>query len=162
MPALDWIFVCVLVVSLLLGLWRGFVFEVLSVLSWLAAFVLARWFAMDAVHYLPMSGSSESMRFIAGFAVVFVLCLVMGALLAALVKKLVSAVGLSPLDRALGAVFGLVRGVLLLLVATLFAGMSPIKTSPIWQESNGVAVAVTALRGLKPVLPAEFDKFLPV
>ena len=55
MPTLDWFFVAVLLVSLLIGAWRGLVFEVISLLSWIAAFVLAQWFAPDLALKLPMS-----------------------------------------------------------------------------------------------------------
>jgi membrane protein required for colicin V production len=162
MAPLDWIFICVLPVSLLLGAWRGLVFEVLSLLSWVTAYVLARWMAMDAAHYLPMSGSSETMRFAAGFVLVFIVCLILGGLVAVVVKKLVSAVGLSPFDRALGALFGVFRGILLLLVVTLLASMTPVTASSAWQESTGVATGVKVLKGLKPMLPAELEKYLPV
>ena len=57
MPTLDWIFLGVLLTSLLLGAWRGLVYEVLSVVSWLAAFVLAQWFAPDVAQRLPMASS---------------------------------------------------------------------------------------------------------
>jgi len=162
MPALDWIFVGVLLASLLLGAWRGLVFEVLSLLSWVAAFVLAQWLALDVAGYLPMGGSSEVLRYGAGFVLVFIVTVMVGGLVAVVVKKLVSSVGLSPVDRALGAAFGAFRGVLLLLSATLLADMTPMKTSVTWQESNGVAVAVVVLKGIKPLMPTEFEKFLPV
>jgi membrane protein required for colicin V production len=77
------------------------------------------------------------------------------------VKKLTMAVGLRPVDRALGAVFGSVRGVLLLLVATVLVDMTPMKSDPAWQASVGAEVAVAVLRGLKPALPSELNKFLP-
>nr|WP_319563319.1 CvpA family protein [uncultured Rhodoferax sp.] len=162
MAALDWIFFGVLLTSLLLGLWRGLVFEVLSLLSWIAAFVLAQWLALDAAQYLPMSGSSDVMRYAAGFVLVFVAAVMLGGLVAVVVKKLVSSVGLSPFDRALGAMFGTVRGVLLLLVATLLVAMTPVKSSSIWQESIGVRVAEVMLKGLKPMLPPDFAKFVTV
>ncbi len=162
MAALDWIFFGVLLTSLLLGLWRGLVFEVLSLLSWIAAFVLAQWLALDAAQYLPMSGSSDVMRYATGFVLVFVAAVMLGGLVAVVVKKLVSSVGLSPFDRALGAMFGTVRGVLLLLVATLLVAMTPVKSSPIWQESIGVRVAEVMLKGLKPMLPPDFAKFVTV
>jgi len=162
MPALDWIFVGVLLASLLLGAWRGLVFEVLSLLSWVAAFVLAQWLALDVAGYLPMGGSSEVLRYGAGFVLVFIVTVMVGGLVAVVVKKLVSSVGLSPFDRALGAAFGAFRGVLLLLSATLLADMTPMKTSVTWQESNGEAVAVVVLKGIKPLMPTEFEKFLPV
>jgi len=162
MPALDWIFVGVLLASLLLGAWRGLVFEVLSLLSWVAAFVLAQWLALDVAGYLPMGGSSEVLRYGAGFVLVFIVTVMVGGLVAVVVKNLVSSVGLSSFDRALGAAFGAFRGVLLLLSATLLADMTPMKTSVTWQESNGVAVAVVVLKGIKPLMPTEFEKFLPV
>ena len=161
MPTLDWIFLGVLLTSLLLGAWRGLVYEVLSVVSWLAAFVLAQWFAPDVAQRLPMAGSAEPVRYAAGFVLVFVLAVFTGGLLATLIKKLFAAVGLQPADRALGAVFGLLRGVVLLLAATVVVGMSPLKSSDWWQESMGAGLSMAALQGLKPVLPEEFGKYLP-
>lgn len=161
MPALDWIFFGVLLVSLALGAWRGLIYEVLSVVSWIAAFILAQWFALDVGQKLPMSGSGESVRYAAGFALVFVVSVLAGSLLAKLVKKLFAAVGLEPADRALGAAFGLVRGVVLLLAATVVVGMSPLKSSEWWQESVGAGISLVALKGLRPVLPEEFGRYLP-
>jgi len=147
MPMLDWIFVAVLCVSTVVGIWRGLVYEVLSVLNWIAAFVLAQWFAPMAAQRLPMAGASEVVRYAAGFVLVFVVSLFAGGLVAFLIRKLVAAVGLRPVDRVLGAVFGLVRGVVI--------------KGPWWQESTGSHVATVALQGLKPVLPEEFGKYLP-
>jgi membrane protein required for colicin V production len=161
MPALDWIFVAVLAVSLVLGAWRGLVYEVLSLLGWIAAFILAQWLAPDVALKLPMSGASGAVRYAAAFALVFVLSAFAGGLIAKLVKYLFSAVGLQPVDRALGAVFGLVRGTLLLLAATLVIGMTPMKIAPWWLESVGAGMALTVIERLKPVLPHEFGKYLP-
>ena len=161
MQTLDLIFGGVLLVSLLLGVWRGLVYEVLSVVSWVAAFVLAQWFAPDVGQKLPMSGSAEALRYAAGFALVFVLSVFTGGLLIKLIQKLFAAVGLQPADRALGAVFGLIRGLVLLLAATVVIGMSPMKSSAWWQDSVGAGLTMAALKGLKPVLPQEFARYLP-
>lgn len=161
MLALDWIFGGVLLASLLLGAWRGLIYEVFSLVSWVAAFLLARWLAPDLATHLPMAGSSETVRYAVAFAVVFVLSVLVGSLLAALAKKLFAAVGLRPADRALGAVFGLARGLLLVLLATVVIAMTPLKTDPWWQASVGAELAVATLNGLKPVLPQEFAKYLP-
>jgi len=162
MAALDWIFATVLLLSVLLGGWRGLVFEVLSLLSWVAAFVLAQWLALDVAHYLPMGGSSDMMRYGAGFLLVFIAVAMLGGLLAALLKKLMAKVGLRPVDRVLGATFGALRGVLLLLLATVLAAMTPFKSSPAWQESRGVTMSLSVMQGLKPALPGELVKYLPV
>jgi membrane protein required for colicin V production len=160
MPTLDWIFLAVLVFSLLLGAWRGLVFEMLSVLSWIAAFLLAQWFAPDVARLLPMAGATEAIRYAAGFVLVFVASIFLGGLVAFIAKKLIAAVGLSPADRALGALFGVVRGAVLLLALTVVVGMTPLKTSQVWQESLGAHVASLVLAALKPVLPHEFGRYL--
>ncbi len=161
MPMLDWIFLTVLIVSLALGAWRGLIYEVMSVVTWIAAFILAQWFAPDVAQRLPMSGSAEPVRYAAGFAVVFVLSVFAGSLLAKLVQKLFAAVGLQPADRALGAAFGLVRGLVVVLAATVVISMSPLQSSAWWQESVGAGMTLAALKGLKPVLPEEFGRYLP-
>ncbi|MCM2297098.1 CvpA family protein [Rhodoferax sp.] len=161
MPVLDWVFAAVLLMSVLLGAWRGLVFEVLSLLSWIAAFVLAQWLATDVAQYLPISGASEMVRYAAGFLLVFIATVMLGGLLAALLKKLMASVGLRPVDRLLGASFGAVRGVLLLLLATVLAAMTPLKSSLAWQESQGVAVSLTVLHSLEPSLPRDLVKYLP-
>lgn len=161
MSSLDWIFAVVLLLSMALGAWRGLVYEVLSLVNWVVAFVLARLFALDAAQVLPMSGASAALRYAAGFLLVFVLVLIVGTLLTVLIKKLTSAVGLSSVDRTLGAVFGATRGVLLLLLATVVVHQTPMKDSMSWQESVGARMAAGTLKGLKPSLPRDLDKFLP-
>ena len=160
MPVLDGIFLPVLLISLVVGAWRGLVYEILSVANWIAAFVLAQWFAPAAAQWLPLSGASEVVRYAAAFVLVFVAALFAGGLVAFLLRKLVAAVGLRPVDRVMGAAFGLVRGVVVLLALTVVVGMTSMGRGPWWQESTGASIAATVLQGLKPVLPQEFGKYL--
>jgi membrane protein required for colicin V production len=160
MVTVDWIFLAVLAFSLMLGAWRGLVYEVLSVLTWIAAFVLAQWLALDVAQKLPMSGASESIQYAAGFILVFVVSIFVGGLLAKMIKKMFAAVGLAPADRALGAVFGLARGIVFLLAATVAVGMTPMRSDEGWQVSTGAGMATAMLKGLKPVLPETFGKYL--
>lgn len=161
LPAVDWIFLAVLLVSLVVGAWRGFVYELISLASWLAAFVLAQWFAPAAAQWLPMSGSSEALRYAAGFVLVFIAAIFAGGLIAFLAKKLLAVVGLRPADRVLGAGFGLVRGALLLLAFTAVVSMTPLRTATWWQEASGPQVSGALLLGIRPLLPQEFSKYLP-
>ena len=161
MPVLDWIMVGALSASMLLGAWRGLVYEVLSVMGWVSAFILAQWFAPDMAQLLPMRGAGEAVRYAAGFVLVFVLSVFAAALLARLAKTLFSLVGLQPVDRILGAIFGLVRGAVLVLAAAVVATMTPLHTSEWWRESVGAGIASAAVKGLKPLLPQEFGKYLP-
>lgn len=161
MQTLDWIFLGILGISMVVGAWRGLMFEVLSVLSWMAAFVLAQWFAPDMAQLVPMAGASEVVRYGVGFVLVFVATIFAGGLVAFVVKKLVAAAGLSPADRMLGALFGVARGVMVLLAITVVVGMTPLHTAPWWQEAKATQWATVALQGMKPVMPQEFGKYLP-
>ncbi len=161
MVALDWLLLAVLMVSLLLGAWRGLVFEMLSLLAWVLAFVAAQWFATDVAQWLPMTGAANSVRYAAGFLLTFVVTAFAGGLLAVLVKKMISVAGLGPVDRVLGCAFGLVRGLVLLLAAAVVIAMTPLKSSVWWTESAGAGLLGVALKGLKPLVPQEFGKYLP-
>lgn len=161
MATVDWIFLAVLGASFLLGAWRGLVYEVLSVMSWIAAFILAQWLAPDAAAWLPVERAPEAGRYAIGFIVVFIAVVFAGGLVAWLTKKLVQAVGLRPVDRTLGAVFGLIRGAVLLLAVAVVINMSPARRAVWWTESKGAEAAMAALKNLKPMLPERFAQYLP-
>lgn len=161
MSALDWIFLAVLLLSVVWGGWRGLVYEVLSLINWVVAFFVAQWLAPDVARWLPMKDSSGTLRYVAGFGLVFIGSVLAGGLLAVLVKKLTAAVGLRPVDRVLGAAFGLLRGVVVLLLATLVVSMTPLRSHPAWQASVGASLASETLQDLKPLLPREVNRYLP-
>ena len=161
MPVFDWVLLTALAVSLLIGAWRGLVYEVLMLTVWVAAFVAAQWWAADVAKLLPIATASESVRYAVGFAIAFIAAAFAGGFLAWLARKLVTAVGLRPVDRVLGAAFGAVRGVVLLLVMAVVMQLTPLKDSDWWRESQGAQVLIVVLRGLKPVLPADIGQYLP-
>ena len=102
MTVLDWIFIVALLASIALGVWRGFVYEVMSVLNWLLAFVLAQWLGADVGRRLPIDTTSEALVQMAGFVLVFVVSVFLGGLLVWAMPKLIEQAGLRPVDRVLG------------------------------------------------------------
>lgn len=160
MATVDWVFLAVLVFSMLLGAWRGLVYEVLSVLGWAVSFYAAQYFAPMVAGWLPLQSSSETVRYAAAFVLVFVAAVFAAGLLAFLLKKLIEAIGLRPVDRSMGAAFGLVRGAILLLAAAVVIKMTALEKSAWWQESKGAPVLNATLKGLKPVLPEKFANYL--
>jgi membrane protein required for colicin V production len=161
MAFLDWVFVGILAISTLVGAWRGLVYEVLSLFVWVAAFVFAQWAAPLVADKLPMAGATEVVRYAAGFVVAFVAAVFAGTLLTWLVSKLFQATGLRPADRALGAVFGLMRGLVVLMALVVLVTMTPLKSQAWWTTSVAAPWVVVAVKGLKPVLPPEFGRHLP-
>ncbi|MBH1958049.1 MAG: CvpA family protein [Burkholderiales bacterium] len=160
MTPLDWILAGVLLFSLLLGAWRGLVYEVLSVLGWAASFYAAQWMAPQVATLLPWQSASAPVRHAAAFVLVFIAALFAAGLLAALLKQLVDAIGLRPVDRTLGAAFGVLRGLILLLAATVVMDMTALRSSAWWQASAGAQALTATLAGLKPMLPGQLAKYL--
>ena len=159
--AIDSIFVLLLLASMVLGALRGLFYEVLSVLSWIAAFMLAQLLAADVAQILPMGGVGEPIRFAAAFVIIFVVAAFAGGLLARMIQKLTAKAGLQSTDRALGALFGVLRGVILLLVLTAAVGLSQFKNNAWWKESTGVGIALAVLQTWKPLIPENFGRYLP-
>ncbi len=146
--------VCAIVgLSLLLGLVRGVVRELLGLVAWVAALLLARALAPAAAAWLPVAVRPEVLRLGIAFVAVMVLALVVLAVITMLVSALIKAAGLSLADRVLGAVFGVVRGLLIVLVAVVVAGLTPVPRDTAWRSSVLVPAFETAALWLSPWLP---------
>ena len=161
MTTLDWIAVALLLVSMLLGLVRGLVFEVISLAGWVVAFVAAQWLAEDLGRWLPFGDPAASWRYAAGFVLVFVGVAFSVGLLAALTRKLVAAIGLRPVDRILGGVFGVARGAVAMLAVAVVVHLLALSDSAWWHGSRSAIVLDAALQGLKPALPDKLASYLP-
>jgi membrane protein required for colicin V production len=158
--ALDWVLMGVLLLSMALGAWRGLVYEVLSVLGWVASFVIAQLYAATVGQMLPMSGATDALRYAAGFVLTFIASAFAAGLLAWLAKKLIETVGLRPVDRTLGAFFGLLRGIVILLAATTAVLMTPLKEGQWWKQSAGAGILSATLKAVKPILPSEVGQYI--
>ena len=162
MAVLDWIFLAVLLASMLIGAWRGLVFEVLSALGWLLAFVAAQWWAEDAAAWLPLESIEQAaVRYAAGFVLVFVIVVFACGWVAWVAKRLIQSSGLRPVDRTLGAFFGIVRAGVLLLVLTVVVQATQLRDAASWQASSVAPWLSVALQEIKPVLPQGLEKYLP-
>jgi membrane protein required for colicin V production len=118
MTWVDWTIISVLVASIGLSLWRGFTREALSLLGWILGFVIASRYSPSLAVYFSGLVSSAVISQVLAFLTVMALCLIVAALIARLMKSLLAAVGLSFFDRVLGSVFGFVRGIVILLIAS--------------------------------------------
>jgi len=157
---LGWVDLALLTVlglSVLVGLWRGLVFEVVSLLGWLVAFVIANSFGAQLAPWLPLGGPDSPLRVWAGYVLVFVLVLVACTLLARMLRALISATPLSLVDRLLGGAFGVARGTLVLVIVATLVTLSPFSHSSSWQNSHGALWLGQALEGLKPMLPQSLN-----
>jgi membrane protein required for colicin V production len=153
---LGWVDLALLAVfgvSVLVGLWRGFVFEVVSLLGWLVAFVIANTAGPLLAEHVPLGSADSPLRLWGAYLLVFVVVLLTCTLLARLLRALIAATPLSFVDRLLGGLFGVARGALILVVLGTLVMLSPYADSTTWKSSHGALWLGLALEGLKPVLP---------
>ena len=132
---LDWIIVLILLASVGFGIVRGFVRETLSliilILATLNAYLLGDKMATLLVDWI----SKPSLRVSIGMIVLFVMTLLVGALLNHVLSEMIKKSGLTAADRILGMFFGLARGIIIVMLLTLFMPAS-IKQTTSWQHST--------------------------
>ncbi|MEY8689175.1 MAG: CvpA family protein [Leptothrix sp. (in: b-proteobacteria)] len=156
MDALGWIdllLLGVLIASMVLGLWRGATYEVLSLLGWLVAWVVAQAWGGAVGANLHIGSEGSPLQHGAGFVVTFIGALLLWRVVTWLVQQLLQASPLAPVDRALGAGFGLLRGAVIVLLAVLLLSLTPLAKGAAWRESVGVHWSRVALTVLTPLLP---------
>ncbi len=157
---LGWVDLALLAVfglSVLVGLWRGFVFEIVSLLGWLVAFIIANSAGPFLADLIPLGNVSDQARLWIAYIAVFVLVLLSCTMLARMLRALIAATPLSFVDHLLGGLFGVVRGALVLVVVATLVTLSPYATSTPWKSSHGALWLGLALEGLKPVLPQSLN-----
>ena len=144
--------------SSLLGLWRGVISEVLALAAWVAAFIAARTWGAEAATYFEGVVAAPTLRYAAGFVVVLIFVLVTFAVARLVLSLILKAAGLAMVDRLLGAGFGVLRGVLMVMVGVLLAGMTALPKSQWWRDAMLAPPFETAVIAAKPWLPAEVSK----
>lgn len=133
---IDWIIIGIIFISVVVSLMRGFVREVLSLASWLVAFLVASHFYPHLANYLPQI-ETPYLRNGTAMGILFVATLIVGALVNYLIGQLVDKTGLTGTDRVLGGCFGLLRGVLVVSALLFFAEtFSTIETTEMWKTSQ--------------------------
>lgn len=153
MAWLDYAVLGVFAVSLVLGAWRGLVREVVSILGWVIAFLAANLLAGPLGPEMPQAIPSPELRVAAAYVAVFALSLIATSLAGLLLSKVVQAVGLGGIDRVLGAGFGALRGLLIVLAAAVLAGLTSAPRQAWWRDSAGGPLLAQAAGTVKPLLP---------
>jgi len=158
MTTFDYVVITVLVASVLLGVWRGVVGEIIALLAWVLAFLAAKWFGAEVARLFFSGISDPVMRIVAAWVAVFVVVLLLMALLRLAVRGLLSALGLSLTDRLLGIVFGVARGLIIVLALVAVGGMTSVPKEKWWSEAYFSAPLETAVLAGRPWLPPEVSK----
>jgi membrane protein required for colicin V production len=153
MTPFDYAVLLIVGASVLVSVMRGLVREVLSLLGWLIAFVAAALASPTVSEWMTGTIANESLRILAAFVAVFVFTLVAMSLTAMAVAGLMRKAGLGLEDRVLGGVFGLARGVLIVMVFVLLSGLTSLPRQPLWNDAMLSPPLVALAGAVKPWLP---------
>ncbi len=157
MTIFDYAVLGILAVSVLLSVMRGAVRELLSLAGWVVAFMAAKSLAASFVPLLPASIEDESIRMSVAFVAIFLATLLAMSLVAILASAMIKTVGLGFVDRFLGSLFGLVRGLLVVLLMVLAAGLTALPREPFWQKALLSKPLETAVTMMMPWLPQDLS-----
>jgi len=135
MVVLDWAIVGIVLISTLISLVRGFVKEVLSLVTWIAAFGIALAFSQTASAFVPNAVDIPSARVALAFLALFIIVLIIGGIINWAVSTAVNKTGLSGTDRSVGMVFGLARGIFIIAILVLLAHLTAMPKESWWQSS---------------------------
>jgi membrane protein required for colicin V production len=132
----DYTVIIIAVWSVLLGWWRGFVYEVLSLLGWVAAYAVARWQAVNVAALMPAELGIDAIKVTVAFILLFVATLIVSCIVIWMLSKLIKLTGLGWIDGLFGSLFGMIRGMLLVLMLVLLAGLTDLPKKPFWREAK--------------------------
>lgn len=160
MTALDIGVLVIVALSALLGLVRGAAKEILSLLAWVIAYLIAKMFADSATHWIPAQLTNPQLRHAAGFMLVFIVVMVLAMLSSMLLSASLKAIGLGLLDRLLGMLFGTLRGLAVVLILVLVAGITSLPQTRMWRLSLFAPYLVKTALVAEPWLPDDFVKHI--
>ncbi len=153
----DIAFFTILVISSLVGVWRGLVREVLALVGWVAAawisYHYATWLAHEWLTGVP---GGEMTQLALGFVILFILTMIVCALIGRFLAKIMQQAGLSPMDRLLGFSFGLLRGLLIVVILSSLVVLTSLSQTTEWRKAWSLP-AVELLTGMAQAwLPDEW------
>ena len=154
MTPFDYAVLAVVGVSVLVSLFRGAVREVMSILSWIAAFLIALHYAPMLSEMLPVAVKHGWLRLFIAFVALMIGSLLLFALVTLAVSQLVRRTGLAPWDRALGAFFGLARALVILIALVLIAELTPLPREPAWRNAVFRPPLEAMAKNVRVFLPA--------
>jgi membrane protein required for colicin V production len=154
--AFDYAVLIGIALSVLLGFWRGVVSEVLSLAAWILAIVFGKLFAPHLAPELARWISNTGLQYLVAFAAIVVVVLLLSSVVRLLLSGMLRAIGLGLIDRLLGAIFGLVRGVVVVLACVAAGGLTSLPKQAWWHDAMLAPPLETAVVALKPWMPQQW------
>ena len=133
---LDILFLAILLLSTLLAFWKGFVAQVISLAGWVLALLAARLLGLQVAPIFASILADPGLQLAAGYITVAVVVLLATKVVSVAMGTLISKIGLGKLDKLLGIGFGVVRGLVIIVLGVAIASLTELRNSAPWQESR--------------------------
>ncbi len=159
MVVADLIILSIIVLSVIVSLMRGFVKEALSLAGWLVSLWIAMTFSSGMAELFGTSIKDPTLRLLAAFISLFVLSLIVAAIINFFATQFVQRAGLTGVDRTIGGVFGLLRGILLVTIIVMLLGLTTLPKEPWWDESFLMFRFEVIATWLKDLLPDDIARY---
>lgn len=160
MTVFDFVVITIIAVSALLSALRGFVREVLGLVGWIAAFVAAFTLSGPFSELMVASVPDERLRAVIAFFGVFFATLLFVSLIAMAFSRVLKSAGLGLEDRVLGGAFGFARGLLIVMVLVLVAGLTNLPKQPAWTNAVLSPAFEALAETMKPWLPQALSRYI--
>jgi|TARA_B000000475_G_scaffold95786_1_gene77758 membrane protein required for colicin V production len=157
MTPIDYAIIVIILLSICFGCFRGFIRELLSLIGWFLAFYTANFFTDSLYQYIPFA-LDETIKYIAGYFIIFLLVLIFASIIIKLINKFIKSVGLSFSNFILGGFFGFTRGVLIIFVMILLLEKTSFSLNPGWAKSTYIPIIKNSVENTLPYLPEDWFK----
>jgi len=134
--SLDIVFLVILLASVLLAFWKGFVQQVISLAGWIAALLAARLLGQQVAPIFSSILADPGLQLAAAYVTITIVVLLASKVVGGALGTLIEKIGMGKLDRLLGVVFGAVRGVVIIVLGVAVASLTDLRQHSLWQESR--------------------------
>lgn len=160
MTSFDYAVLIIIGLSVIFSVMRGMVREVLAILGWLAAFYVGRTYTGQLLPMMPADIPSEPLRILAAFLVLFLATLLLASLLGIALSAIIKKIGLGWLNRLLGALFGVVRGLVIVCILVFLAGLTELPKDTRWRNAMFSAPIEALVTSILPWVPENIAKHI--
>jgi membrane protein required for colicin V production len=160
MTIFDYLVLVILVLSIALSAMRGLVLEALSIVSWVIALIISKSYASQLVPIMPEAIPTEPLRVVAAFLIVFLATLLISSLLSIVLASFFKKLGLGWLNRLLGGLFGLTRGIIIVCLLVFLGGMTDLPKEERWRDAMLSAPFEALVGHIMPSVPDSIGQYI--
>lgn len=158
MTSFDYAVLAIIGISIVVSMMRGAIKELLALFGWVAAFYIAKTYSSQLAPLLPVGIPTEALKTLAAFLILLVAVLFLNSLFSVAVSSIVSKIGFGWLNRFLGVIFGFMKGLLIVCVMVLLAGLTSFPKEKMWTDAMLSSPLEVLVKAALPWLPDSVTK----